>query len=217
MADETTEYLDESGLKHYDSKVKTRNDATYVKKEYKTGSEEDYKVLSDNNLTDELVQKILNAGDSSFNGDYDDLRDKPQIDGIALDKDSTAEGLGLAKSEKVAEDIQTAKGEMETYVDGKLSSTYKPAGSITTIEELPNLTSDNLGKVYNVEASFVTTTNFVEGEGKDYPAGTNVVIVEPSTGVYKYDALAGFVDLSDYITEDSIQPIPNSKIDALFE
>lgn len=219
MADDITptEYLDEAGLKRYDSKRQTKNDELYVKREKVAGEESREKVLSDNNLTDELLEKIRNAGDSSFSGSYNALTDKPTLDGITIEGALDSETLGLAKSEKVAEDIQTAKGEMETYVDGKLSSTYKPAGSVTTIEQLPTLTADNLGKVYNVEASFVTTTNFVEGEGKDYPAGTNVVIVEPTTSVYKYDALAGFVDLSGYMPEGSIQPIPNSKIDALFE
>ena len=212
-----TEYLDEPGLKRYDSKRKAQDEATYVKREKVEGQEEREKVLSDNNLTDELKDKILKAGDSSFTGDYDDLTDKPSIDGVTLDSSSTAEGLGLAKSEQVTQDIATAKEEMEEYVDGKLSSTYKPSGSVEDLEGLPSLTKENLGNVYNVKASFVTTDNFVEGSGKDYPAGTNVVIVETDSEVYKYDALSGFVDLSGYMPEGSIIPIPNSKIDALFE
>lgn len=203
MAEQTpTEYLDEAGLKEYDKKRKEQTEAGYVKKEYKTGSSDTYKVLSDNNLTDELVDKINRAGDSSFTGDYDDLTDKPAIDGHELSSTSTASDLGLATEE---------------YVDGKLSSTYKPSGSVEDIAGLPSLTKENLGNVYNVKASFVTTNNFVEGEGKDYPAGTNVAVVETDSEVYKYDALSGFVDLSDYVTKTSIQPIPNSKIDALFE
>lgn len=47
-------YLDEAGL----AKLVEEIVATFVKKEYKTGSQTVYKVLSDNNLTDELVQKI---------------------------------------------------------------------------------------------------------------------------------------------------------------
>lgn len=201
-----TEYLDEAGLKEYDKKRKAQTEEIYVKKEYKTGSSTDYKGLSDNNLTDELLEKINNAGDSSFTGDYDDLTDKPAIDGHELSRSTTAEELGLVTDES-----------MEEYVDGKLASTYKPAGSVETIEQLPALTKANLGNVYNVKASFVTTNAFVEGVGKDYPAGTNVAIVETDSDIYKYDALSGFVDLSDYVTKTSIQPIPNSKIDALFE
>ena len=51
----------------------------YTAKEYKTGSNTTFKVLSDNNLTDELVTKILDAGSSSFSGDYNDLINKPFI------------------------------------------------------------------------------------------------------------------------------------------
>lgn len=217
MAEETTEYLDEAGLKYYDGKRKTQNDKIYVKQEKVAGEPERDKVLSDNNLTDELLEKIKNAGDSSFTGNYEDLREKPTLDGITIEGTLTADGLGLAKSEKVTQDIETAKGEMEEYVDEKLSSTYKPAGSVENLEGLPSLTKDNLGKVYNVAASFVTNENFVEGAGKDYPAGTNVVIVEPDTDIFKYDALSGFVDTSGLLSKGSIQPIPNSKIDALFE
>lgn len=43
------------------SYFKSRLDATFVAREKKTGSDTDYKVLSDNNLTDELVQRINEA------------------------------------------------------------------------------------------------------------------------------------------------------------
>ena len=35
--------------------------------------------LSHNDLTDELKQKILTAGDSSFSGNYNDLTNKPDL------------------------------------------------------------------------------------------------------------------------------------------
>ena len=213
---EPTQYLDETGLSHYDTKSKSFNEKTYVKRQKVAGQEEREMGLSDNNLTDELLQKIKNAGDSSFTGNYEDLHDKPTLDGNTIEGALTSEGLGLAKSEKVAQDIEDAKDEMEEYVDSKLSSTYKPAGSVENLTGLPSLTKDELGNVYNVKASFVTNDNFIEGSGHDYPAGTNVVIVETDSEVYKYDALSGFVDLSDYMEKTDISAIPNSKIDALF-
>lgn len=169
--EEKVEYLDEVGLKRYDELRKTQNKNTYVQKEHKTGSEEEYKVLTDNNLTDELVDKI----EESINQE-----------------------------------------DMESYVDSKLGSAYKPAGSIESINELPALEEGNLGKVYNVETAFVTTANFLEGAGKDYPPGTNVVVVESEDSVYKYDVLAGFFDMSRYVEEGTITAIPISKIDSLF-
>ena len=68
-------YLDNNGLAHLWLLLKEK----FVKKEHKTGSETEYKVLSDNNLTDELVTKINNAGDSTFTGDYEDLTNKPDL------------------------------------------------------------------------------------------------------------------------------------------
>ena len=86
----------------------------------------------------------------------------------------------------------------KTEVDGLISSVYKPAGSVA-YASLPTLASGVLGNVYNVTDAFTTDTRFVEGSGKSYPAGTNVVVVEPTSGTYKFDVLAGFVDLSGYV------------------
>ena len=80
---------------------------------------------------------------------------------------------------------------------------------------LPALSADNLGKVVNVTDAFTTTANFVEGAGKAYPAGTNVVIVDASTTStpsYKYDVLAGFVDLSGYVQASQMATLSNQEI-----
>ena len=84
----------------------------------------------------------------------------------------------------------------KTEVDGKVSSVYKPAGSVT-FANLPALSASVLGNVYNVTNAFTTTSNFVEGAGKSYPAGTNVVVIYNGSA-YLFDVLAGFVDLSGY-------------------
>ena len=93
----------------------------------------------------------------------------------------------------------------KTLVDEKIaaavSSVYRPAGSVA-FAGLPALTKANLGKMYNITDAFTTTDSFIEGAGKQYPAGTNVAVVEASAGVYKYDAQAGFVDLSGHATKE---------------
>ena len=89
----------------------------------------------------------------------------------------------------------------KTEIDGMISSVYKPAGSVA-FASLPALSDNVLGNVYNVTDAFTTTTDFVEGAGKSYPAGTNVVVVNTGTTAsptYKFDVLAGFVDLSGYV------------------
>ena len=91
---------------------------------------------------------------------------------------------------------------VKSAIDAAISSVYKPAGS-TTFANKPSLSSSIEGYVYNVSDAFTTTSDFVEGAGKSYPAGTNIVCINTATSgtaVYKWDVLAGFVDLSGYQT-----------------
>lgn len=91
---------------------------------------------------------------------------------------------------------------VKTAIDNQLSAVYKAAGSVASISALPAPSANYLGYVYDVEAAFTTTADFVEGAGVDYPAGTDVAIIAVQSGgstTYKYDALSGFVDLSGYI------------------
>ena len=70
-------------------------------------------------------------------------------------------------------------------ISSAISSVYKPAGSVT-FASLPTPSSSNEGNVYNVTDSFTTTSDFVEGAGNSYPAGTNVVIVESNQTYYAW-------------------------------
>ncbi len=100
-------YLDNNGLAHLWLLLKGK----FIKKEHKTGSETEYKVLSDNNLTDELVTKINNAGDSTFTGDYEDLTNKPDLTVFAKTTDmNTAINNAVANINK--KEIVTAISEM---------------------------------------------------------------------------------------------------------
>lgn len=99
------------------------------------------------------------------------------------------------------------KSETDDKIATAISSTYKAAGSVD-FAALPELSVTEEGKVYNVNDAFSTTENFVEGTGKQYPAGTNVVCIETEPDTYKWDVLAGFVDLSAYETTSSA----NSKL-----
>jgi hypothetical protein len=79
-----------------------------------------------------------------------------------------------------------------------VASAVIPKGSISAVSGLPTLVADHRGWMYNFSDAFTTTSDFVEGSGKKYPAGTNVVVVEYTTGTYKYDVFAGFVDTTTY-------------------
>lgn len=104
------------------------------------------------------------------------------------------------------------KSETDEKIATAISSTYKAAGSID-FASLPVLAVTEEGKVYNVNDAFTTNENFVEGTGKQYPAGTNVVCVETEPDTYKWDVLAGFVDLSAYETTESITGKLAQKVD----
>lgn len=121
MADEK-KFIGENALTYLKTLLKNKF-ATKVDKEFKTGSSSDYKVLSDNNLTDALVEKINNAGDSSFTGDYNDLTNKPDLS-------------VYAETEDVNSAIATATTDMatKTYVTQQLANINKKQIVTSTTE-----------------------------------------------------------------------------------
>lgn len=100
--------------------------------------------------------------------------------------------------------IENAGYVTETTVDNKISAavagSLQPAGSIA-FASLPQAIKANLNKIYNITDAFTTTSDFVEGAGKSYPAGTNVAIINvgsSSSPSYKYDTYTGVIDMSPY-------------------
>ena len=246
-------YLDKTGLTNLWTKIKEK----FVVKELKTDSDSEYKVLSDNNLTDELKQKILDAGDSSFDGQYTSLVGKPQIEGHELvSGNNTAESLGLAKPADIAEatddmatqtwvngqgyqnasqvqsTVTTATADMatktwvgqqgyattsnvNTLISAAVSGAYKAKGS-SAFASLPTLTTAAVGDVYNVSDAFNTTEDFLEGAGQSYGAGTNIVCVDSDgEGTKKWDVLAGFVNLTEYVKGSELVAITSGEIDEI--
>lgn len=68
-----------------------------------------------------------------------------------------------------------------------------------------------LGWVYNIDNTFTTANgDFVEGDGIEVPAGTNIVVAEVTgsgTPTYKWDLLGKVVDTSIYQTKRLIRPL----------
>ena len=89
----------------------------------------------------------------------------------------------------LTEDMYTKKG-----VDELLANAVKggvtPKGSCA-FADLPTPGPTNVGWMYDVSDAFTTTSAFVEGQGKNYPAHTNIYVVTPSTNTYKWDVLPG--------------------------
>lgn len=94
----------------------------------------------------------------------------------------------------------------KTYVDNVATGALKPSGSVT-FANLPALSASVLNNLYNVSDAFTTTADFVEGTGKEYPAGTNVAIINVGTEqspTYKYDAMTGIIDVSGFATKTDV-------------
>ena len=182
-------YLSLDGL----SKVKQDIDAKYVAKD---GN----KVLSDNNFTDALKNKL----DAIASGAQVNVIETIKVNGTALTPDANkAVSITVPDTSAfITKDVNDLTYYYtKTQVDGIISAVYKPAGTVA-FASLPTLSASVLGNVYNVSDAFTTTSDFVEGSGKSYPAGTNVVVVDTSatsTPSYKFDVLAGMVDLSGYV------------------
>ena len=108
----------------------------------------------------------------------------------------------------------------ETTIDEKISAAVAgsliPAGSIA-FQDLPALAKANCNKIYNITDAFTTTADFVEGAGKDFPAGTNVAIINVGTSsspTYKYDTYTGVIDMSGFMQK---QPTATQNHFAMFD
>lgn len=143
-----TKFINLNNLATFLAKLKT----LFVAKELKTGSTNTYKVLSDNNLTDELVTKIRNAGA------YTDLTGKPAIGGKEIASgNQTAASLGLA-----------------TPADVTTAANNARAGAVNDIKNLGYQTAANVetaisAKGYQTAAQVNTIVT-----GKGYQTAANV-------------------------------------------
>lgn len=84
----------------------------------------------------------------------------------------------------------------ETQVNNLIKSATSKVieyGGSTDIAGLPALAvAANAYKMYNITEGFSTTAQFLEGAGKSYPAGTNVVVIPNSAGTaYVFDIYTG--------------------------
>lgn len=124
---------------------------------------------------------------------------KDLINGKA-DKATTLGGYGIT-------DAYT-KEETDQAINTAASKVYKFKGSVA-FAELP---SEGLaeGDVYNIKDAFATTESFLEGEGMNYPAGTNVAYTAEG-----WDVLAGVYDFSDYLLKRELVDLTEEEINAI--
>lgn len=176
MAEETKYFVSEENLQEYHGEAKK----AFVAQREGYG-------LSKNDLTDELKAKILAAGDSTFSGDYDDLENKPAIDGTELDASSTAAGLGLAKAEDIP-GVATAEKAGTVKPDGT-TITAKADGTISAVQP------DVSGFVprTEIERDFAKKTDL-----PDEATSTKAGLVKPDNTTITVDNGVISAELDDY-------------------
>lgn len=125
---------------------------------------------------------------------------KAKVSQDDLDEALTAVLAGKADAATTLAGYGITDAYTKEELNAKISAVYKPAGSVA-FADLPELAESVLGNVYNVTNAFTTTDSFVEGAGNKYPKGTNVVVVKSGED-YKFDVLAGFVDLSGKVDKE---------------
>lgn len=223
-----TNFLDKDGLIHFWAKIKEK----FVQRELKTGSQDTYKVLSDNNLTDALVQKINDAGSSSFNGQYSALTGKPSIEGHEVATgDQTAASLGLetpsgaqakadaAKSAAVDE-VKTLGYQTSTQVESAI--TAKGYATADSVDSKVNAAKAELqGKITEAVSSALTYKG-VKATKAELPVEGNKTgdmwHVTEDANEYawdgsKWEPMGGAVDLSGYMKKTDMVALTNGEID----
>lgn len=116
---------------------------------------------------------------------------------------SAAPGVVQLSTDIEADSASNAKAvtpnAVVNYVSTQVGTAFRYGGSIS-FENLPvTPSSSDLNSIYNITDSFTTTSAFIEGAGKTYPAGTNIIVASVSN-TPKYDVVSGFLDLSPYAT-----------------
>lgn len=134
----------------------------------------------------------------------------------------TAAGADVSTNGVVSGDTGLVTGDqVNTAIDARLASAYKAAGSLAPAGVVSALlVAANEGKVYNISADMTLDATsaalFIDGASGDIiEGGTNIVVVDAGSGTYKFDKLAGFVDLSGYVELTDIGGLTSAEIDAI--
>lgn len=172
-------FIDNNGLAHFWLLLKEKFSNKVDKVEGKG--------LSTNDLTNELLNKINNAGDSSFTGNYNDLTNKPDLT-VFAEKTQVATDINNAVADKVT------KTQMNTAINSAVANINKKQ-IVTSIAEMTDANT-----IYLMANNGTGNNNYDEYlviNGTAEKIGTTEV------------------DLSGYVQETDLVAITNSEIDTI--
>lgn len=113
----------------------------------------------------------------------------------------------IAKTSDIPTTVAQLSDSSNYALKTDINKVYKASGTVASASALPTLSASVLGNVYNVTTAFNTTSDFVEGAGKNINVGNDIAVVNigtDSSPVYKFNVLGDFVDISgkqDVITD----------------
>lgn len=138
------------------------------------------------------------------------IKDGSEIDSfgdveVALIDKADASDLGTAAAKDSTNAVTSGStdlvesGAVKDAIDAAVASAYHHAGT-KTVAQLTHdlLIAANEGNVYNITDSGTTTSDFIEGIGKQIDAGDNVGICKVGD-VYMFDLLSGLEDTSIFV------------------
>ena len=100
------------------------------------------------------------------------------------------------------------KDEIDKIIEAAIAAGGGGTGTKTiecTFATLPEPSAENVGTIINVKDSFTTDSRFLEGAGKNYPAGTNLIItLDMATSAFVFDVMMGEIKSA---TDSEIQDI----------
>lgn len=167
---------------------------------------QEFALLQDMNTYEEKVEEV-NEAISNLGNEYESTKNQ-LIAATKANADNAAESATVAATS--ANNASTYKDNAKTYMDNanayakeaktaasSITGALKPKGTIL-FKDLPNLSTTDVGAMYNISDEFISTENFKDGGNITYPAGTNIYKTEDGM----WDCLGG--QLSDYLMRDDI-------------
>ena len=163
-------------------------------------------LLSDMDSYEAKIQEV-NGAIVELNNEYESTKNQ-LIAATKANADNAAESATAAATS--ANSASTYEDNAKTYMDtaneyakeakaavSSITGALKPKGTIA-FEDLPNLSTTDVGAMYNISGEFVSTDSFKDGGGITYPPGTNIYKTEDNM----WDCLAG--QLGNYLMKDDI-------------
>lgn len=212
-------YLDKDGLIFYDQEQKKRLEKKVDKVEGMG--------LSHNDLTDELKQKILDAGTGSFTGNYDDLMGIPTLDGTQIKGTLTKKELDIASDYDLLQlkgDVANNMADIEEMQRDYASKEWVNQQDYQNESEVQGLIDNALEGITGIDFQVVDRLPEIGEKGVIYLVSNNGI----NPNVYdEYIWLSDTeefekigtteVDLSDYLKKADLKPITNEEIQEILK